>query len=382
MLEMPPHWLICLPFLLLAQYWTGVNAWGTEGHSRIARMVQSILNDKQKRKIQKAMNGSLPEFANWESKLIQKYRGTEVINFHRQQPEWSCQDALHLGDKGGRVRCETSQGGAEEDSLFCTMVYFFEHFAHDALLSDFPAPNPAIDGPKNVPPLGKVAPEDMKPSRLLRGLVSLIGDLHQPLHWLRERKYGEEIAIKFRGKDFTLLSLFEDYIPQHLPFPPTEADLQKQYAEQSPAWWNKRPTLLFREWSEEVAQVLCKEVYAPLGALPQPGEQLDLPEARFQLWVSLAQNMTTWASLRTAFVLSDVLEHYKHKQLAHKEGRGHHYHGHRQTFLAGSAARSFFINVAIAGAVVPVVLGTLMWHHEHAASLRASYYTKSQRSKC
>merc|ERR1719210_2851002 len=115
--------------------------------------------------------------------MTKSYPETDTLHWHHQDPEWTCGGRGGLGDKEGHVRCDGH--GAENGSLFCALAFFFEHFAHDALLKEFPKPKEPIGTPASLQALEKVPTSDQTPSNFLRWLVILVGDLHQPLHWLR-----------------------------------------------------------------------------------------------------------------------------------------------------------------------------------------------------
>lgn len=330
------------------------------------------------------LHGDLVELASWEQTMTAKHPETDALHWHRQDPEWTCTGLSlpmtqlssttastaenifhavtnaflqHLGDKAGHIRCDGH--GAEDGSLFCALAYFFDHFSHDALLKEFPKPREPIDTPEKLIALGKLAPSELKPSNYLRWLVALIGDLHQPLHWLREHSYGGKIKVQFRDQQYTLLSLWEELIPQHLPPPKSPAQLQKHYQEQSPAWWDKMPPELFREWARDTAQRVCQDVYSSIKSNNTDGSAgIDSPfkleEDVFLRWVRLAQEFTTLGGERLAFILNDILEHKRHK-VAHREGRGRF---HRRK----SWTRSLAINGLISVVVVPLLLSMLCLH--------------------
>lgn len=287
--DSPSCWFGSFACLLLVQHLRGVSAWGQDGHARLARIAIGALQDKPLRQIRKLMRGDLLDFVIWEKNLTAIYPVTARLSWHRQQPDWMCGGSLPQisGCKG--------QGGAEEDSLFCSALYVFDHFAHDALLKEFPTPSDPIDPPRELKPLASVSATDLTPSYLMQGLVSLIGDLHQPLHWLPKNSYGADIRIKFRGReDYTLLTLWEEYIPRHLPFPPKVTELQKAYEQQAQAWSSKSPAELFREWSTETAGQVCQEIYAPLGT----NSTVELTEEIYKKWVEYAEKVMMLGGLR------------------------------------------------------------------------------------
>jgi len=341
--------------LLLVQHLRCVSAWGPDGHARIARIAMGALQDKPLRQIRKLMRGDLIDFVVWEKNLTATYPETARLSWHRQQPAFMCDGTFDL--KG----CDGGPGGAEADSLFCAALYFFDHFSHDALLSEFPTHPKPIPPPKELKPLANIPVSDLTINYLLQGLVSLIGDLHQPLHWLVKNDYGAEVKIKFRGRDLTLLTLWEEYIPRHLAFPPRVSELQKAYEQQTQLWSLKHPAELFRYWSTETASNVCRHILEPLGT----NTTVELTEDTYKKWVEYAEDVMMLGGLRIAFVINDILEHRRHK-IAHQDGRGHHSRSHRKN---APTKNGLLTNVAIAFIVVPAVLMGLKWHEGAGRSL-------------
>merc|ERR550514_744354 len=101
-----------------------------------------------------------------------KFPDTDPLHWHRQEPEWTCGSRGGLGDKEGHIRCDAPS--AEKGSLFCALAYFFEHFAHDALLKEYPAPTEPIGTPQTLPMLEKVPSNETTPAHFLRWLAILV----------------------------------------------------------------------------------------------------------------------------------------------------------------------------------------------------------------
>merc|ERR1719487_1055145 len=136
------------------------------------------------------MHSDVIDVASFEQLMTKEHPATETLHWHRQDPEWTCGERGGLGDKGGHVRCDSH--GAQNGSLFCALAYFFEHSAHDALLQEFPEPKEPIGTPQSLEELKKVPSKFQDKSFYLRWLAILVGDLHQPLHWLHEHSYGKD----------------------------------------------------------------------------------------------------------------------------------------------------------------------------------------------
>lgn len=313
---MAARWLL-LPWLLAR----GCSAWGVEGHERINRVAQGLLFGKHRDQIRTLMHSDVIDVAGFEKTMTAKYPQTDRLHWHHQDPEWACDGRGGLGDKGGHVRCDGK--GAEAGSLFCALAYFFEHFAHDALLNEFPKPQEPINTPANLPVLENVPSKDLTAANYLRWMSILVGDLHQPLHWLRQHGYGAEVEVRYKGQSLSLLQFWEEYIPRNLP--KLEGDQKKDYKAQKHNWGKKVPTELFRDWAKETAERLCREVYAPMTVNHADGTRVESPfelsDELFSKWSDMAQELMSVGGERLAFVLNEIIEHRRHKE-AQSHGRG------------------------------------------------------------
>jgi len=347
----------------------GAQAWGVLGHERIARIAEALLKGKHRDQIRTMMHGDLIDLSDWEKKLTAEHPKMLALHFHKQTPEWTCAglqpnappNLQHLGDQNGNVQCDGK--GADPDSLICALAYYFDHFAHDALLKEFPKPKvPPIKAPKSLEPLAEMGGGSTQ--SYLRSIASLIADVHQPLHWLREKDYGREVTVIYKEEQYSLFNFWEEKLPDLLPpLPKGHQLLQKvdaKYREEAARWGDRLPTEDFWDWAKVVAEKLCTEVYAAMEVNHADGtREIEQPfkvdEALLQKWMSLAEDFTSQAGIRLAFVLNDILEHRRHK-VATKEGRGmHHRHKNWRKNLA--------INFGLALLVVPVTLLALRLHY-------------------
>lgn len=305
--------------------WGVVVGWSTEGHERISRIAEGMLVGKHRDQIRTLMHSDVVEVSDWEQKMTAKYPATDRLHWHHQDPEWTCEGRGGLGDKGGHVRCDGA--GAESGSLFCAMAYFWEHFAEESLLEEFPKPEEPIFTPKSLQVLDKIPASEMKPSNFLRWLVILVGDLHQPLHWLRQHGYGADVIVRYKGHESTLLKFWEEYIPRNLPGLKvgTHPEHDKEYEVQHRAWAMKTPTELWRTWAKESAKMLCMQIYAPMTVNHADGTRVEspfeIPDNLYNSWSKLAEDRLMWAGERVAYILNEIVEHRRHKD-AHAQGRG------------------------------------------------------------
>lgn len=382
---------VALAIACCAVRWQGASAWANRGHQRIAEVTKRMIKPSTLKRVDKLIGGDLLDFADWELTMGRKYPETDKLHWHRQDPEWTCTDVRkapkpgmsqnifgdiagnigRFGDDEGTLRCDGH--GAEGGSLFCALVYFFEHFAHDALLNEYRQPLIPLGTPPELKALAKVPKAEQTPANYLRWLVNLMGDMHQPLHWLRKHNasstdpssgYGNDIFISYRGQAMSLLVFWENYVAESMPPLPSQETLERQYANRVVAWWDKHPGELFRIWAREEAEALCNQVYAPIfSATVEEGKHFEVDEALYKRWQELGTNYIILGGQRLAFILSDIVEHTKHKK-AHQEGRGRHHRKKRWQ-------EGFFTNFAIGVVVVPSLLVLLTMHH--SGSLRGIF---------
>lgn len=364
-------------------------AWSPKGHERINRIAQALLHGKHRDQVRALLHGDVVDFAGWEKAMSGKYPATEALHWHRQDPEWSCgryreagsnatqpesAGLLHIGDKAGHIQCDNK--AADEGSLFCALAFFFYHFAHEKLLEEaYPIPAEPINAPLKMKAIKDVPKLERTPAHYLRWLTVLIGDLHQPMHWLRDHDYGRTMKVSFRGKQYTLLDFWEDFLPRQLPPVPSKKSMDEQYKTRSPGWMHTAPPELFRNWAKEMAMTLCHSVYEAMALSQKDGSRelqnpFMLSEEIYERWRGMAHDFTVLGGQRLAFVLNDILEHRRHKH-AHKDGRGRHHHRLK------SWPKNFAANAFLAVVVVPLLLGAFKWHDSCGASDLAAFFKGS-----
>lgn len=241
------------------------------------------------------------------------------------------------------------------------MAYFFEHFAHDALLESFPAPKDPPNTPKDLVVLNTVAAEDRKPEHYLRWLLALIGDVHQPLHMLRQHGYGKEKTVEYRGQNFTLLDFWEEYLGSRLPPLPQQEVLEKQLEKGMKRYDMKTPVEHFRNWARDAGTSVCAQVYGKLDARE---DFFKIDDKIYQDWLKLAGDFTRTAGLRVAETLLEILKHKKHKAAQDHHGQAK-YHTNSLRHKSG-----IMTNIMIAIVLVPMLLVALRWHERHVGSLQ------------
>lgn len=378
--------------------------------------------------------GHLASITTWEENMTKNHPETDVLRWHKQLPELECVDFSNRR----HIRCEADEDA--ENSLFCALVFLFNHFAHASLLRAYPEPQEPVHIPRELPVLATIPKQERHKRHLLRWLVALLGDLHQPLHWFQEYNYARdmEIATKVNyvyegmqddcpGNDLqiyrdmsratcenicnsdrncagfsfsdqdpgrlgkegcltksracniqagpcnnkfcfwkqskttestSLLNVWESQIPSKLHELPDASVIKQRFHVNQLAWKHKRPTELFRDWAQEVAAVVCDEIYGPMreagaGIIHNPHS---MTQDLYDRWASVAANLTEIAGQRIAFILLDLAEHKEH-QLAHALWRGRRHHTRHWT----SDLRK---NLMVAVLLLPLLLFCLRFFQE------------------
>jgi len=345
------------------------HAWSADGHGRIVNVAANLIKGRRRNRINAMLDGDLAELGGWERDMTRKHPETGMLHWHVQEPEWTCSALFGAKDK---IRCD--QNGAERGSLFCALTYFFGHFAHDTLLNEYPKLEEPHKPPDELAVLSRVTISDLTPAMYLRWMTALVADLHQPLHLLRPLEaHGALVKVRHRGKEHSLLSFWEETLPEALPPPPHQHVLDQHFRIELKRWRArgklKTPIELMQLWAREVAAAACKEVYQKVdisGDTP-----FDISEELYSRWLNISHELTWRAGERVAFILLEILQHEEHR-LAHKEGRGRWHH----TSLLRPVALIY--NFCIGLVVVPLLLGVLMWHERLG---RQPFVGKGENSK-
>lgn len=330
------------------------------GHERVARIADHLITGRPRLEVAAMLHGDIVELADWGQRMTEKHPETEVLHWHHQDPEWDCYSGA-LGH-AGHLRCD--EDNAEKGSMLCALAFFFEHFAHDRLLNEFPKPDDPIGTPEKLPLLEKFSSDELTSVHYLRWLAVLMGDLHMPLHWLRDHDYGAKVNLVWEDQVYTMLEFWEEYLPKNLTGTEIKGKemLDQEYQERQELWHDKSPIELFRDWAREAAMLVCQDVYERIEINHKDGSRtiddpFELNKELYQSWVNMADNFLYEGGERLAFILLDLIEHKRHKA-AHKEGRGRIHPRHTKRTWWKKAGQ----NVIIAFVVVPLWLVALRWH--------------------
>lgn len=402
--RLPGSWTI-FSWLVLLQTNGLVAAWGSQGHERVAFVAEQLLDGYRLTQVRSMAGASLVSLAGYEEEATKALPNLTMINWHRQDPQWRCsRGKASAGGEGWRDNIMCDAKGLEGGSLFCALAWFFKSYSHDALLQAYPPPKARIWSPidyniEGAPgvnfteqvkktfnqsagkPLDAAALQQhlfrmtaalffskdhsafarqkfrgLSPETELRFMIMLLGDLHQPLHWLQERRYGADVQIRYKGVEQSLLHFWENELPRAFHALHSQNKMRELYAERSRGWIHHRPDELFRIWAGEMSALACNEVYGPIqmhtpegGDWQWPNGTWDLPEDIYLRWQERSADLMELAGHRLAFILQDMLQHKRHKRL-HKEGQGG-YHRHHIGFT-----KSLRTNCLIGAILVPLLL--------------------------
>ena len=325
-------------------------AWSGEGHFQIALVAEGYLREKLRKKVRGLLKGDLVDFAHYEEKITAKLPETGSCHFHHQTPEWTCDGGI---GRQGKVHCDGSEAGYF--SLLCGVSLTFQKFAHDALMQEYPKSDyfrmrisdywGNFEGAKYAEMLK--TPEDE-----LRWLAIFIGDMHQPLHWLRgDFEYGRNMTIVVKGQEYSLFEYWERELPQLFKLNDFHGD-PRMYKK----WhhFKEHPAQIFSTWGIEQSSKAC-DIYANLKGLGSGGSRVEVDTKTILQWRKDYEALVLQAGERLAQVMSELLTHRKH-EAGHKHGRGLH-HPH-------SSAKHLVTNTLLAIPTVLLWLVGLHWHYQ------------------
>lgn len=309
--------------------------------------------------------GDLEQFASFEDAFKQFQADMQKGHWHRQVPELTCSSEIDFSKR----RCD--RASIDPMSMLCVTSFTFTQYTHDGLLDDFvTGKHPLIDDSTTAKVdlqlwdsyLHKEGSVDGQTKKELRLLQILIGDMHQPLHWLERNGYGKDVTVVFRGEERSLLSFWEEFIPLNMKPEYGKVDYGK--IERGAARYGNFDKK-FRQWAKEGAQKACKDIYEVVG----DSTRVELTEEQFQKWQDSAAQSMERAGKRLATVLYALLEHQKSsEQEAH--GRGY-VHDHVRV------GRSSSTNLLIAIVLVPSLLYGLLWHEKAGYKIKLFSKVKS-----
>lgn len=321
----------CLCWLCAAAV---VHAWSPDGHERIARICEPLLKGIKKDKIRSLLKADVIDVSDWEEKQVEDQPECQAMAVHKQDQKWGCQTGKGIGTDAGLIQCDGN--GAEPNSLICGFAYFWELYVNEKHLRGFPKPiTPMMTPPRGASDCWYHMPkEKMKPENYMRWVVMAVGNMHQPLHYATQYTYGQKIQVFYDGNEMSLEKFWEEFIAQNLSHVngkwinlPKQDAVAQEYTDRVGGWRKQNPLDLVRDWSQDISQLMCAEVFAPIEENKLDGSRT--VKNRYKLeddvvkgWIELAKKLTKMAALRLAFLLEAVLDHRKKRKKGKGKGKG------------------------------------------------------------
>lgn len=279
-------------------------AWSVDGHMIIAHIAESLMKAKHRERIANMLRGGLADLSNWEATSVGSWPGAASLHRHWERPPWTCASR-------NPPSCAAEDGAG---SLLCALAFFFEHL-HVA--EKYPPSKHSANLPKTLRDLATVPSDMLTPVQYLRWLVILIGDLHQPTHWMQTHEYGQSVALEHGGHRCSLSSFWEDYIPKALGSSNLSKLSLPKNQDRLSRWRGKTPVDLFFEWASDEAGVACSEVLLKLEVNHADGsrrlnEITKVTSGMESEWIRIAEDRFILAGQRVAFLLTNMLKHKRH----------------------------------------------------------------------
>lgn len=304
--------------------------WEVMIHQKIGKIAQTILADDQDSaritpRIKHLIKGDLLDAASYgHTHFNVKYPTTTELHMQPMRPDWSC--TLGTAQKLPMSQIERYRpcnNGDENHCLLGAMYFFFHKFAHHELLQ---YNSHIFTPPKNkFPDLKKIMHLDMDDSHVLKWLLTLLGDMHQPLHFGNlGDKYGKDLKVKHQGRVVSLYEYWEKDLPETF-----EAFQNMEKLVHQPT----SPDTSFSEWANESQKLAC-QIYEQLGVDPEtPADKdkvYDISDELHEKWRAMMVTQIQRAGERTALLIMNILDHKKMHE-REKEGRPVELHRDRHT---------------------------------------------------
>jgi hypothetical protein len=350
--------LACLPIVL---------AWDKDGHEAIGMTTMSALQNGPTAQVKRLMGGKdAVDVAAWAHKVNKKYHWTVDLHFQRQH-EGKCKpvDLSHCPDN----RC-----------LIQALKHFYGRLVNQEA--------PKIDWGADA----KGAGVKLTDADCLKYLITLMGDLHQPLHLgFEENDMGKNLTVEFRGQKMSLYHLWDKELAQAVMKDSpgfwwggwTHVQRTRSEYEMDNERWKKDGVQMFTEWACESLKFACEDVYRN----PVSGRQLSeeahdnggvarVDDQLFEAWKREMLSKMLVAGARTAIVVNSILqqreaehlqggsgvkeidgEEEEHAKAAAVARRNGHKHTPGHKHMEGPTA--FALNVGLFGSVLVVFIYTM-----------------------
>ncbi|SHJ24683.1 S1/P1 Nuclease [Hymenobacter daecheongensis DSM 21074] len=253
-----------LAFLLLAPF--GLRAWGVDGHRAVGKIAERHLTAKARREVQRLLGTeTLPLVSTWPDEI-------------RNYPEFKDTAPWHYVN---------TPSGLTQAQYLQTLATQTEPNAYNMLQA-------------KLRELGDTGKPEAERLAALKFVVHLVGDAHQPLHaGHAEDKGGNDIKVKFRGKDTNLHSLWDsgllDY--QGLTYTEMACQYDRQLRRRQVRQWQQTPVEQWFWESYQSSTQLYQE--APTGT--------DIDYKYYPAHAELMKQRIEQAGVRLAQLLNETL---------------------------------------------------------------------------
>jgi hypothetical protein len=253
-----------IAFMFLFIHTSNVLAWGNEGHKTVALIAESRLDASAKAEVRQllALEGAtnLGDIASWADEI----KGTEPgLISHAVRIPFDATAYDPKRDCGRKHKC---------------VVYGIEKFEN-------------ILGQKEAPPTDRL--------RALKFLVHYVGDIHQPLHAIKETG---GMKVQLGNRQYTLHKVWDTISVRSLKMPP---------AELASALLADHPTVLQRtpeDWAMESHEIAKDYIYGDNKQLADSTSMLNLPKAYLKDISPVVKTRLTDAGLRLGTLLNQALD--------------------------------------------------------------------------
>jgi len=281
-------------------------AFDLDAHDAIGQTCASAMTQESIKQLKKLLDGQdASEVAGWGHQVDDTYPGMERLHFQ-----------VH-DEKADGGFCGAKKTAICQDNI--CLLQSIKHF-YGKVLSDEGrrVEFPAIDYQKVAKGI-KFSDAD-----LLKMLINLIGDLHQPMHvGFGGDDNGRNVIVKFRGEKTSLYDVWDKAISEavrtheshfwlggwtHVRAVSTEWENDKA------RWKEDGADKSFERWLDESAQLACEKAYTnpvtgkKLAGPGAEGGEPELGEDVFQAWREIWLKQILIAGERTAIVLNDILD--------------------------------------------------------------------------
>lgn len=253
-----------IAFALLVAHAPSVLAWGGEGHETIALIAEARLDKVAQAEVRQllALEGStnLAEIASWADQI----KGTEPgLISHAVRIPFDATSYDPTRDCGQKGKC---------------VVYGIEQFE-------------AILGQKDAPPADRL--------RALKFVVHFVGDVHQPLHAIKETG---GMKVQLGEREYTLHKIWDTIAIRSMKV--SSAELASELLAGNPKVTQRNP----EDWAMESHDIAKNYIYGNNQQLADSTAMMTLPESYLKDISPVIKGRLTAAGLRLGTLLNQVLD--------------------------------------------------------------------------